>query len=98
MNSARTDETCPACGAVVSVPHTGAWVYCPHCGKGKLRWVDDDTPSRPRRQLHDVERTVLTRLKADLAELDHWVAEGLPGAARIAAQIKSTLLGLSGDD
>lgn len=96
------DDTCPACESPVSVPKTGAWVECPrvHC-RGKLRWKEEqvDVPSHaPQRLIVGAERAHLQRLRDDLAELDHWVSEAVPGAQRIAEQIRKRLAYLTGED
>lgn len=92
------DDTCPACGATVSVPKTGAWVECPrapHC-RGRLRWRKDEAEHHTR-ELADAERTHLLRLRGDMAELDRWVMEGLPGAGRVAKRIREELERLTGE-
>ena len=88
------DDTCPDCETPITVPKTGAWIDCPrpHC-RGRLRWVEDVDEKR---LLADAERTYLLRLRGDLAELDRWVTEAVPGAGRIAAQIREQLEKLTG--
>ena len=92
-----TSDTCPACGAVVIVPHTGEWIRCEQCGKGRLRWKPDGQESL-RRALLAAERQRLERLREELRELDGWVREGLPGAAERADRIHRRLLGMMGEE
>lgn len=94
------DDTCPACESPVRVPKTGTWANCPrapHC-RGRLRWKEEEADGHAHvRLLADAERTHLLRLRTDLAELDRWVEEAVPGARRIAKQIREQLEHLTGD-
>lgn len=94
----KTSDTCPSCGSIVVIPHTGEWVRCDRPGcKGKLRWKPDGQES-PRRTLLDAERQHLQSLREELKEIDGWVREGIAGAAEMANRIQRQLLKLMGED
>lgn len=88
------DDTCPACEDPIRVPLTGELIACSrvHC-RGRLRWKEDDG----HRLVTDAERVHLLKLRSDLAELDRWVQEAVPGAARVAKQIREQLMKLTGE-
>lgn len=93
------DDTCPVCESTVRVPKTGTWANCPreHC-RGRLRWKEEEADEHAHaRLLTAAERTHLLRLRTDLAELDRWVEEAVPGARRIAKQIREQLEQLAGE-
>ena len=89
----HVDETCPVCEDPIRVPKTGEVVACPraHC-RGRLQWKEEDS----HRLLTDAKRAHLLKLRGDLAELDRWVQEAVPGARRIAQQIRAQLEALTG--
>lgn len=94
IETEHIDETCPVCEDPIRVPKTGELIACTraHC-RGRLRWIEEDG----HRLLTDAERTHLLKLRNDLAELDRWVREAVPGAARVAAQIRAQLAKLIGE-
>ncbi len=69
-------DTCPSCGIAFEFAPSGAWYFCPSCRRGRLRWVPDDLAGQ---------------LRAELAELEQWEAEGIPGAAEAIEAIRARL-------
>lgn len=69
-------DTCPACNAIVELAADGKWHWCSSCHEGRLRWVPDDLAGQ---------------LRAELVEVEGWLAEGIPGAAELVAAIRDRL-------
>ncbi len=69
-------DTCPACGIAFEFAPSGAWHFCPACRRGRLRWVPDDLAGQ---------------LRAELAELEQWKNENIPGATEAIEAIRARL-------